>query len=421
MFSRFLPAVAAVALLSLPAMAALDNADIPPGVTIKIVRIGEMLMVPGSNSNQPRERIIFADTAGATLYESAADTTPLQSNCDAACAEEWPPFIAASDAEVRGDWTIVTRSNGAKQWAFRGKPLYTNAKDAAAKAAADAAAGSGARAPSASATNGHDVDGRQVVELRPDSWMPLPMGINVQEVRTAPGQVLTNQSGQPLYMFTGKPGDTPMAQDWLPFHAPQIALPIGDFTVVTRKDGAAQWAYKGRALYTFTGDLYFGDSNGKYAGGPFELAFVMRYFQPASVTVRKDHAFGGLLTTTDDRTLYVRENGGDGADSAQRSERGNPNTGKTIGLTGCDAACERTWQPLLAPADAVASSYWNVYERDDGKKQWAYYGYALYTLAGEAPDMMNGHLIYDDVDNYELLPDGSARKLLRLRWRVAPP
>jgi hypothetical protein len=42
-------------------------------------------------------------------------------------------------------------------------------------------------------------------------------------------------------------------------------------------------------------------------------------------------------------------------------------------------------------------------------------------MAGEAPGLMNGHLIYDDVDNFELLPDGAARKLLRLRWRVAPP
>jgi hypothetical protein len=34
---------------------------------------------------------------------------------------------------------------------------------------------------------------------------------------------------------------------------------------------------------------------------------------------------------------------------------------------------------------------------------------------------MDGHLIYDDVDNFEMPADGKPRPYLRLRWRVAPP
>jgi predicted lipoprotein with Yx(FWY)xxD motif len=30
-----------------------------------------------------------------------------------------------------GDWTVVTRDDGAKQWAYKSKPLYSFAKDAA--------------------------------------------------------------------------------------------------------------------------------------------------------------------------------------------------------------------------------------------------------------------------------------------------
>ena len=28
-----------------------------------------------------------------------------------------------------GDWTVVTRDNGMKQWAYKGKPLYAFVKD----------------------------------------------------------------------------------------------------------------------------------------------------------------------------------------------------------------------------------------------------------------------------------------------------
>jgi predicted lipoprotein with Yx(FWY)xxD motif len=34
----------------------------------------------------------------------------------------------ASD-QPTGDYTTITRDNGSKQWAYKGKPLYTFAKD----------------------------------------------------------------------------------------------------------------------------------------------------------------------------------------------------------------------------------------------------------------------------------------------------
>ena len=41
-----------------------------------------------------------------------------------------------------------------------------------------------------------------------------------------------------------------------------VAEAAGDFFVIIRDDGIKQWAYKGRALYTFAGDLAPGDANG---------------------------------------------------------------------------------------------------------------------------------------------------------------
>ena len=36
---------------------------------------------------------------------------------------------AGSDAKASGDWSVITRDDGSKQWAYKGKPLYSWAKD----------------------------------------------------------------------------------------------------------------------------------------------------------------------------------------------------------------------------------------------------------------------------------------------------
>ena len=37
--------------------------------------------------------------------------------------------FAADGAKATGDWTIITRDDGLKQWAYKGKPVYAFAKD----------------------------------------------------------------------------------------------------------------------------------------------------------------------------------------------------------------------------------------------------------------------------------------------------
>jgi predicted lipoprotein with Yx(FWY)xxD motif len=37
--------------------------------------------------------------------------------------------MAAADATGSGEWTVITRDDGSKQWAYKSKPLYTWAKD----------------------------------------------------------------------------------------------------------------------------------------------------------------------------------------------------------------------------------------------------------------------------------------------------
>ena len=66
----------------------------------------------------------LVDAKGMTLYILHRDTTPNKSTCNAQCAINWPPLMAAADAKDNGAYTVVTRDDGSKQWAYKGKPLY---------------------------------------------------------------------------------------------------------------------------------------------------------------------------------------------------------------------------------------------------------------------------------------------------------
>jgi predicted lipoprotein with Yx(FWY)xxD motif len=70
----------------------------------------------------------LVDAKGMTLYVFDRDTAE-KSNCNGACATNWPPLMASASDKAMGSWTIVTREDGGKQWAYRQKPLYTWTKD----------------------------------------------------------------------------------------------------------------------------------------------------------------------------------------------------------------------------------------------------------------------------------------------------
>jgi predicted lipoprotein with Yx(FWY)xxD motif len=66
----------------------------------------------------------LVDADGMTLYTFDRDTTPGKSACNGKCVTNWPPFSAAADAKTTGDWAVIVRNDGSKQWAYKGKPLY---------------------------------------------------------------------------------------------------------------------------------------------------------------------------------------------------------------------------------------------------------------------------------------------------------
>ena len=73
---------------------------------------------------------VLANAQGLTLYTFDRDATGSgKSACNGDCAVKWPPHLARQADQPRGDYTIVARDDGRRQWAFKGKPLYTWPED----------------------------------------------------------------------------------------------------------------------------------------------------------------------------------------------------------------------------------------------------------------------------------------------------
>ncbi|MGJ8570682.1 MAG: COG4315 family predicted lipoprotein [Hoeflea sp.] len=72
---------------------------------------------------------VLAGENGMTLYTFKKDTDGA-SNCNDACATNWPPLAAGADAKADGDYTMIERADGSRQWAKGGKALYFWIKDA---------------------------------------------------------------------------------------------------------------------------------------------------------------------------------------------------------------------------------------------------------------------------------------------------
>lgn len=69
---------------------------------------------------------VLVGDKGMTLYVFDKDAGG-KSMCNGKCAENWPPLAAADGAS--GDFSVITRDDGKKQYAYKGKPLYYWSKD----------------------------------------------------------------------------------------------------------------------------------------------------------------------------------------------------------------------------------------------------------------------------------------------------
>lgn len=352
---------------------------------------GVTIQMSGNGGPYGRDKgpMVIADSKGMTLYTFDKDLAG-KSTCTGDCAKAWPPLAAPADATASGDWAPVTRDDGSKQWAFKGKPLYASTQDS-----------------KPSETKGNGVEGVWHIALhQPAAGVPLPDGITAMEETSAGGVAFVDARQKTLYAFDGDvKNDTPPCpagatclNHWLPLTAPELANVVGDFSPVSRSDGTKQWAYRGKALYTYDGDIESAETAGKDIDPKYHVALIEKYFMPPNVAVKRNLRGFDMLTTADGMTLYARDRYmyQVGGFSLKGGQKGIAAMGRGMGALTCPAECAKYWPPLKAPDDAVPSGYFTIVKRPDGTKQWAYGGYALYSFVGDTkPGDATGHDMFD--------------------------
>lgn len=76
---------------------------------------------------------------------------PAKSNCVDRCLAAWPAVTAPAGAQPVGQWTVIARPDGASQWTYQGKPVYTFVRDSDSTATGDGMGGVWHLLPTASA------------------------------------------------------------------------------------------------------------------------------------------------------------------------------------------------------------------------------------------------------------------------------
>ena len=221
---------------------------------------------------------LLVNHKGFSVYTWDGDE-PNKSNCFGKCLEDWSPVLAPEGARELGEWTIIERSPGIRQWAFEKKPLYTYNRD-----------------PRTRSLIGSDVPGWHNVFTQ--RALPPPKGFTVQDSRI--GQVLADSHGRTIYLYNCADDaldqlacdhpDTPQAYRLAICGNGDPKLCNATFPYVLAEPGARSesalwsvmaidpntghraapgqegaiyvWAYRDRPVYTYVGDTRPGDANG---------------------------------------------------------------------------------------------------------------------------------------------------------------
>lgn len=240
--------------------------NVPPGFNVVTTLTGRMVV---------NER-------GYAVYSWDRDP-PNRSNCVGACTLTWVPVAAPASAQKQGEWSIIERAPGVRQWAFREKPVYTFSEDTSRESLA-----------------GGDIPGWNNVYTQPGPSYPTPFTTHV----SLAGDVLADAEGKTIYYYTcGDDSLDQLACDTM--ESPQVyriaiagggdwdrALKMWPYVQASAnakvpnqlwsivhvdpktgrraeagQDGALRvWAYMDRPVYTYAGDKAPGDIEGNGIG-----------------------------------------------------------------------------------------------------------------------------------------------------------
>jgi predicted lipoprotein with Yx(FWY)xxD motif len=102
---------------------------VPPVVLVLALASGCASMTDAATPAKVSDGVLVGSN-GMTLYTFDKDMAASgKSVCNGPCAANWPPLMATEADKAHGDYSVITRDDGKKQWALKGKPLYFWVKD----------------------------------------------------------------------------------------------------------------------------------------------------------------------------------------------------------------------------------------------------------------------------------------------------
>lgn len=240
-------------------------ACLPFGIAPSAEAAQEKWLPPEITIHETPAGPVYVDAATKfTLYVTRRDLkTPGQSSCIDACTKNWLPVLAGANSRPKGEWSLVERPDGTRQWAFKGRLLYRYAHEVKPGVAWGAGNGTWQYAT----TDWRYIDARptgQGAKFPPRvpveaKLVSAPPGIKGHEMPAGP-PVYTDHRGFSLYMQPRKCSGECLAGR-IPARASAIASNAGDWTIVEKINGVRQWAYKGVPLFTCDHDANPGDLN----------------------------------------------------------------------------------------------------------------------------------------------------------------
>ncbi len=420
--------IGAVSLMSAPAALAASAVTAQGGVKTETYVTEAMpsgFSVQASELDGP----VFADEAGKTLYmwpyrgmrvgttgdadnvsactdevvtKTAGMMSPYPPGMDLpeldtrpTCAQAWPPVYARDDAKAVGNFTVITRADGKKQWAYNKHALYTSMLD----------------------SQPGDVFGattRDIVGDGPAERMPVGPATSVPPqfavITTAKGRLVLNEANFSVYTSDSDGVEKSncvgaCARTWIPVTAAAAAQPQGEWTIFERSPGVRQWAFRKKPVYTYSKDVDTWSQQGGDVPGWHNVYMQVVPQAPKGFSLANNEV-GEALVSPEGKTLYIYYCGDDSKDQLACDHPGAPQVYRFAVCGGGKVErCLTRWPYVSAAADAVSGSRsWSVMwvstktgrhakaGDPDAVSVWAFRQRPVFTFAGDKePGDINGN------------------------------
>jgi hypothetical protein len=106
-----------------------------------LIFLAAPILAAETRQEHPGEIALIQNDDGSLAYRLAANglriyvndrDSPGKSTCNGGCSRAWIPLaVNPTDLKPIGEWTIIIRDDGSRQWAYKGRPVYSLFHDSA--------------------------------------------------------------------------------------------------------------------------------------------------------------------------------------------------------------------------------------------------------------------------------------------------